>query len=223
MAISLISVKCPDCGATLNIEEGRTQVFCSYCGANVLVRNENEHVFRHIDEAGIARAEVDREVQLKQLEMAQEKQQEARRNRSVRIGLGVLAAALGIVMMVAGGLLGGGAEDALFPVGFLVLIGASFLLFFPFGDDDDVPGDKAKVPDSIEGYERKHYRAIEVMFKAAGFTNVTSVPLQDLTVGLFVRPGMVESITVNGHQVYAGGRKFPKDAPVVISFHSLIR
>ena len=35
--------------------------------------------------------------------------------------------------------------------------------------------------------------------------------------------GMVESITVNGHQVYTGGRKFPKDAPVVISFHSLIR
>ena len=223
MAISLISVKCPDCGATLNIEEGRTQIYCQYCGANVFLRNENEHVYRHIDEAGMAKAAADREVQLRQLELAQQKQLEATKGRSVRIGLGVVAAGAGVVMMVLGGLLGGAAEEAFFPVGFLVLIGAAFLLFFHREDDDVDAGDKAKVPDSVEDFEKKHYKAIEAMFHASGFTNVTCVPLQDLTVGLFVRPGMVDSITVNGHEVTCGGRRFPKDAPVVISYHSLNR
>ena len=223
MAISITSVRCPDCGATLDVEDGRTQAYCSYCGANLLLRNENEQVFRHIDEAGVAKAEADREVQLKQLEMAQAKQEEEKKNRSVVIGLGLSGTALGIVMMVIGGLFGGVAEDALFPTGFLVLAGSAFVLFYRGNRDDDVPGDKAKVPDSIEDFEKKHYRAIEAMFTAAGFTNVTSVPLQDLTVGLFVRPGMVEGITVNGHRVTSGGRRFPKDAPVVISYHSLNR
>jgi len=33
MSVELISVKCPECGASLDIEEGRRQMFCSYCGA----------------------------------------------------------------------------------------------------------------------------------------------------------------------------------------------
>ena len=32
MAIKFVSIKCPECGATLDIEEGRKQIFCSYCG-----------------------------------------------------------------------------------------------------------------------------------------------------------------------------------------------
>ena len=56
MAIKLNSVKCPECGATLPIEEGRTQIFCSYCGTKVIVTNENEYLYRHIDEAEIKHA-----------------------------------------------------------------------------------------------------------------------------------------------------------------------
>ena len=51
LAYKLISVKCPDCGQTLSIEENRTQAFCTYCGAKVLISNENEYVFRKVDEA----------------------------------------------------------------------------------------------------------------------------------------------------------------------------
>ena len=59
LAYKLISVKCPDCGQTLSIEENRTQAFCTYCGAKVLISNENEYVFRQVDEAGIQKAETD--------------------------------------------------------------------------------------------------------------------------------------------------------------------
>ena len=53
MSVQFVSVKCPECGALLNIEEGRSQAFCSYCGTKILVHNDNEKIYRHIDEAGI--------------------------------------------------------------------------------------------------------------------------------------------------------------------------
>ena len=56
MAVKFTSVKCPDCGAVLPIEEGRNQVFCSYCGSKIIMTNENEYVYRHIDEAEIKQA-----------------------------------------------------------------------------------------------------------------------------------------------------------------------
>ena len=91
-------------------------------------------------------------------------------------------------------------------------------------DDDDVDfGDKAKVPSSISDFERKNYSAIEAMFVSAGFTNIKCVPLNDLTVGVLKKPGMVDSITINGREVRSGGKKFPKDAAVIISYHSLSR
>ncbi len=91
-------------------------------------------------------------------------------------------------------------------------------------DNEDLNSeDTAKVPSSISDFAKKDYSAIAAMFESAGFTNVRCVPLNDLAIGLLKRPGMVESITVNGETVTSGGKRFPKNAPVVISYHSMIR
>ena len=73
MAIKLNSVKCPECGASLPIEEGRTQVFCSYCGTKVIVTNENEYIYRHIDEAGVKQAETNRIVRMRELDLEEQR------------------------------------------------------------------------------------------------------------------------------------------------------
>ena len=65
MDVKLVSVKCPECGATLDIEEDRRQAFCTYCGAKVILQNENEHIYRHIDEAEVKQAETERIIRLK--------------------------------------------------------------------------------------------------------------------------------------------------------------
>ncbi len=36
---NLISMKCPSCGADLQIESGRKECFCTYCGTKVMVDN----------------------------------------------------------------------------------------------------------------------------------------------------------------------------------------
>ena len=69
MAVKFTSVKCPECGANLPIEEGRERIFCSYCGTPVIITNENEKIIRHVDEAKIKRAETERIVQLEQIEL----------------------------------------------------------------------------------------------------------------------------------------------------------
>ena len=89
----LISVKCPDCGQTLSIEENRTQAFCSYCGAKILISNENEYVFRQVDEAGIKKAETDRIIRLREMEIAE-------KNSSLRKALTIIWIVLSLILIV---------------------------------------------------------------------------------------------------------------------------
>lgn len=101
MAVKLISVKCPECGATLNIEEDREQAFCTYCGTKVLLHNENEHIYRHIDEAGIKQAETDRIVMLRKMELLEKKRATSQKVKTLKIGITV---ALGLVMLICFGI-----------------------------------------------------------------------------------------------------------------------
>lgn len=216
MAIRFVSIKCPECGASLDVEEGRQQIFCSYCGTKVMVQNDNEYIYRHIDEASIKQAEADKIVQLRKLEIIERKRAEAAKVKRVKIIVSILVGILGISLMIAGAGMGG-------LVGLLVLEGVMFIWILSDKDkeDDELDfGDKVKVPSGISGYESKSYSAIEAMFVSAGFTNVRCVPLNDLTMGLLKKPGMVQSITIRGKEITSGGKKFSPDAPVVISYHS---
>lgn len=231
MSVRLISVKCPECGATLNVEENREQAFCSYCGTKVLLHNENEHIFRHIDEAGVKQAETDLIVRMKQMEFAEKKRADAEKTKKLKIIISLIMASVGILMMVIGymgGYASGDPDSGLYMlslVGMFPLMGAGYIWLFSKNDDEDDWnfGDKVIVPSSINNYENKNYSAIEEMFGNAGFTNVRCIALNDLTLGVLKKPGMVESITINGHAVTSGGKKYSKDAAVVISYHSLNR
>lgn len=232
MAVKLISVKCPECGAILSIEENRDKAFCTYCGAKVLIHNENEYIYRHIDEAGIKQAETERFIRLKQAEFAAKKFDDMQKTRALKIKISLILLAVGVFMMVVGaglGNLSGNPDSAFYLLsltGFFPMMGAGYIwLFSKNKDDEDVMSfeDKAKVPSSIDDYEAKSYTTIEAILRSAGFTNINCIPLNDLSFGVLKKPGSVESITINGKEVESGGKKFPKDAAIVISYHSLSR
>ena len=215
MAIKFTSVKCPECGASLPIEEGREKLFCSYCGVQIIMTNENEHIYRHIDEAKIKQAEVNQAVQLKKLEIIERKRAAAEKTKKIKIIISIVMGIVGIILMLAGAGMAG-------LVGLLVLEGVMFIWIMNDGNKDDEIdfGDKVKVPSGISDYEKKSYVAIEAMFKSAGFTDIKCVPLHDLTTGWIKKPDTVESITINGTEVASGGKKYSPDATVVISYHS---
>lgn len=215
MAVKFTSVKCPECGANLPIEEGRERMFCSYCGTQIIMTNENEHIFRHVDEAKIKQAEANQAIQLKKLEIIERKRAAAEKTKKVKIVISIVMGIIGIVLMLAGAGMGG-------LVGLLVLEGVMFIwIMSDSNKDDEIDfGDKIKVPSGISDYEKKSYIAIESMLRSAGFTDIKCVPLNDLTTGWIKKPDTVESITINGTEITSGGRKFPADATVVISYHS---
>ena len=75
MPLKINVINCPSCGAAIPIQEGTAQITCSYCGSKFTITNENEFVYRHVDEARVRQAEIERMIRLKELEMEEKKRQ----------------------------------------------------------------------------------------------------------------------------------------------------
>ena len=112
-------------------------MFCSYCGAKIIVNNENEYIYRHIDEAELTQAETDRLVELKRLEMEEKRREdEAKRNKFKTI-ISIILGAIGVICMALGYT---GSESGLIMPGLVCLI---ILMYMWLGDlakknkDDD--------------------------------------------------------------------------------------
>ena len=228
MSVKLIAVKCPECGATLNIEEDRKQAFCTYCGTKVLVHNENEHIYRNIDEAGIARANTERIVKEKQMEFAERRwiAQESRRKNKVKLAL-ILGIAGGVLMIIGfmAGEAAGNSDSSLYTiamVGMFALEAAAVIALSNKDEEDNgnIYSDTASLPDIAWNYERKDYKAVETVLRSAGFNNIRCVPLNDLSFGVIYKPGMVASLTINGNDKISPTKKYSKDSQIVISYHS---
>lgn len=61
--MKLIAVKCPNCGANLECEEGMQKIFCKYCGTPVILDDESVNINvtnRIIDEAEVERVKLKR-------------------------------------------------------------------------------------------------------------------------------------------------------------------
>ena len=126
MAIKIMTVQCPSCGASLTAENGKTISFCSYCGSGLIINNENEHIIRNIDEARIKEAETDRLIRLKELEIEEAEKARKRKIASITYGVALAFVVIGILMC----LLGADSGIGLIVLGFYV---AMFGLIIQFG------------------------------------------------------------------------------------------
>ena len=61
---------------------------------------------------------------------------------------------------------------------------------------------------------------MKTAFENAGFTNVKCIALKDIHLGLFANPGIVSDVSINGKRIISGGAKYPKNVPVIITYHS---
>ncbi|MBP3870644.1 MAG: hypothetical protein J6E46_06685 [Faecalicoccus sp.] len=78
MPLKINVMNCPSCGAAIPIQEGTTQITCSYCGSKFAITNENEFVYRHVDEARVKQAEIERMKWLYELEQKEKNRKSAR-------------------------------------------------------------------------------------------------------------------------------------------------
>ena len=229
MAVKLISVKCPVCGAALDIEEDRDQAFCAYCGTKVLLHNENEYIYRHVDEAEIKQAETDRMVRMKQLEYEERERIDSKKSKEQRNKVLLILFSISMLLMLIGTVASIVSDDGnlgfqLCLLGCLPLFGIACIWGISYINEDDKDiNHRAKQPSFDPYYESISYDTLESVCVNAGFTNVKCVPLNDLTKENMMISGMVESVTINGWNVTSIDENNPKDADIVIYYHSIYR
>lgn len=102
MAIKVNVIKCPQCGADLPFEEGKKQMFCSYCGSKIVITNENEYVHRHINETGVKWAETVQKLGIKKMELDEKRLAAAEKKRAFKIKLSIPLAIVSLVFLGIG-------------------------------------------------------------------------------------------------------------------------
>lgn len=141
MGISFVSVKCPDCGATLEIENNRQQAFCTYCGTKVIIHNDRERTYRYVDEAEVKNAETERIVRLKQLEFEEKQREEDAKTAKLKIKIASILAVIGVLMAILGCISGFASGDSNSPgymigaIGLVVSWSGVNIMLFSKNDD----------------------------------------------------------------------------------------
>lgn len=232
MAIKMVALKCPECGADLEVPEGpRKIMYCAYCGAKIILQDDNEYTvnIHTTDDADVERAKTDQMVKEHQIELS--KMREANRGRKLRLKIKytIILALIGSALLILGFIAGDASGDSDSSLYMLSILGEftlfSIVFVWTHEDKDDEPidfSDRAKIPNGVSDFESKDYRTIEAILKGAGFKDVQCIPLNDLTTGWIKRPGKVASITVNGEEIHSVGSKYPRDSAIMIMYHSYV-
>ncbi len=220
MAIQFVTFKCPECSADLQIEDGREYAFCTYCGAKVMIANDNEHIYRTIDEARIRQAETDRMVRMRELDMEEKSSVSKKVLIIIWLTAVIVLLVLGIVGFAAG-------NEGLGGISLLLLMNvAGWGALGLFGNDDKkkrkrtISADEVVITSAMMDCVGYHYNKAVILYKNAGFTNINAIPLHDLTRFNLKKEGMVESVTINGEEDFDEDEVYPKNASVLITYHS---
>lgn len=228
MAITFNSVKCPECGANLPVEKGRERLFCSYCGTQVIITNENEHIYRYIDEAGMVQADNSKEIRMRELSI---EEQRGYFNDNLRKTLIIIWLIVSILLLVIGiGIMFmTGEEGPFLGFGFLVYVGGpvigggAYVVFKLIPEKENekylARSGGIKFPKSLEPFSGKNYEVIYSTLINLGFTNIVCINMHDLTVDLLEKKGEVEKVIVDGKNITLGGRVYMPNTPISILYH----
>lgn len=96
----ILNLKCPNCKASLEFKEKRDVMFCEYCGAKLLLDNENEYVYRLIDEADVKRAETEQSVKLKEMELKEKERENNQKILKLKIIFSVILGVAGLLFLI---------------------------------------------------------------------------------------------------------------------------
>lgn len=85
---------------------------------------------------------------------------------------------------------------------------------------NDKNTNEIEVPLSAKDCERKDYKDIVEKFEEAGFTNVKKKAMGDLIIGFLASEDAVDKVSINDDKKFKKGDSFPKDAEVIVYYHS---
>ena len=223
----MVVMKCPQCGADLEVDPNRKIVYCNYCGSKIFIDNDNEYTI-HLhttDDADVVRARTENMIKRHQIEMAEQYEADKRSKLRIRIWASIFLGIVAAILFAIGSL--GTKRTEYFTIfGFWPLLAIVYIWLFYFSSrinkKEDALYGIIELPDKIKEYESQNYEVVESILRNSGFSNIKCIPMNDLTMGLLKKPGMVQSITINGTDISSGKNKFSKDADIIITYHSFM-
>ena len=101
--VKMVSVKCPECNASLSIEEERKQCFCQYCGTKIIIDDgSTTHTYRKVYEARIKEAEVNESIRLRELMLEEKKYADKKKAKEFKVKISVILGIVGSILLVIG-------------------------------------------------------------------------------------------------------------------------
>ena len=79
---------------------------------------------------------------------------------------------------------------------------------------------EAKTPSGSSAMAGRNYQDVVEEFEESGFTNIKTVPLDDLITGWLTEEGEVKEVSVGGDIDYSADKWVPEDTEVLIVYHT---
>ncbi len=190
-------LECPSCGAAINAEniDQKRAIYCTYCGRLILLDDEVKRVEvkyhkTYTNEARVRENERKERIRLKELE------NENRENR----------------------------REFLWPfiiIGIFILVYAFLgIMDLYYKEQNKLDENELKISADAESYHGENYEQVVRELEDMGFTNVDTMRQEDLVLGWLTKDGEVAKVSINGDTDFAEGDVFPKDANVVVTYHT---
>lgn len=189
--MKILQIPCPNCGGKLNIDEDKA--VCTHCGAEFPIDNEEKNVNINInkrDEARIRESERREKVRLRELE--NEEKQKTREHK----------------------------EWKWFWIGWAAFMIICFGTLFFMAESEKPNENEVAMPVSSSSYEGDNYKQVIQELENVGFSNIQTSEKPDLVTGWITKDGDVDRVSINGDYDFDEGDIFPKDATVVVTYHT---
>ena len=217
-------MNCPQCNASLDICDNLDTFYCKYCGQKIILndparRDAKIRIMEMKDRREIHDAEMkgrkeihdsemknqreihDRDTELEYTKLDYDREERDKKRKHHWFSLLFL-----LFTIIAAGVVWFAWNNTAFPD----VVGRKI----------DSSMELIEVPGSASSYEGKNYRDVVASFRDAGFTNITTQAIKDLTFGILTKDGSVEDVYINGRFEFSIGEKFQKNAKIIVKYHT---
>ena len=196
--MNLKQLECPACGGDIKMDvNGKNSIFCPFCGKQLAVESNRKEVNVNIHKRYTNDAAVARE---KRLEREHRQQLNAEYKRQEDISDAKIFKYMFIFMGVV----------------FICMFGAIGIMNLSKMHAKN--SGYIKVGKSSFWMRGDDYKTLSTKLEAAGFTNITTVDLDDAGF-ILNKADTVESVTIDGESDFEEDDYFPPDAKIVITYH----
>ena len=182
-------LKCPCCGAVIDIDiRGRTNIFCSYCGRQIFLDDEKQE-FTYNKNINVKKTV--NNIFTDEAEVIRAKS-EGQKDKREMVWFAVIMGTLFLMVVLS------------LTVPAVIKANNERLGKISAGNYSDLVGED--------------YRTVEAHFRAAGFTNIELIDLDDSGIA-FWNNGKVKTISVGGNTSFSTFDYFDSDVKIVISYY----